>query len=358
MRRFRGIGLLVSHDRAMLDELCGQCLFLDPPYPAVLRPGGYTKGYEQTLADNERARVMRDKAKQEVRQVRRNMAERRERAAREHKVRSKRGLAKKDHDSRAQINAGRLTDSKAGASLRQVQGRMRHAEQHLAGIHVKKQTELGFWLPQSRSKMDYLLNTEPGTLTIGDAGDANAPKLQLPVLRVRPDDRIAITGPNGAGKSTLIRYLMQHLLLPRDRVMLMPQEISVGESETIIRQVRQTPPNELGRLMNVISRLGSDPNRLLQTALPSPGEVRKMLLAIGVVRGASLIVMDEPTNHLDLPSIRCLEDALAECPCALVLVSHDEAFLKRLTTTRWDLFLEEGEGRMLKVKNGTPSEDL
>lgn len=349
LRRFRGIGLLVSHDRAMLDELCSQCLFIDPPYPAVLRPGGYAKGYEQALADNERARVMRDKAKQEVRQIRRNMAERRERAAREHKVRSKRGLAKKDHDTRAKINAARLTDSKAGASLRQVQGRMRHAEQHLAGIHVKKQAELGFWLPQCRSKMDYLLSTEPGTLLIGDEGDTSARQLQLPELKIRPDDRVAITGPNGAGKSTLIRHLMLHLLLPMDRVMLMPQEISVGESETIIRQVRQTPPNELGRLMNVISRLGSDPNRLLQTALPSPGEVRKMLLAIGVVCGASLIVMDEPTNHLDLPSIRCLEDALAECPCALVLVSHDEAFLKRLTTTRWEISCDESEIHVLTV---------
>jgi ATPase subunit of ABC transporter with duplicated ATPase domains len=47
--------------------------------------------------------------------------------------------------------------------------------------------------------------------------------------------------------------------------------------------------------------------------------------------------MDEPTNHLDLPSIECLENALSEAPCALLLVSHDERFLSRLATVRWEL---------------------
>ena len=47
--------------------------------------------------------------------------------------------------------------------------------------------------------------------------------------------------------------------------------------------------------------------------------------------------MDEPTNHLDLPSIECLENALAEAPYALLLVSHDERFLARLATVRWTL---------------------
>ena len=47
--------------------------------------------------------------------------------------------------------------------------------------------------------------------------------------------------------------------------------------------------------------------------------------------------MDEPTNHLDLPSIECLENALVDTPCAMLLVSHDECFLSKLTRTRWEL---------------------
>ena len=47
--------------------------------------------------------------------------------------------------------------------------------------------------------------------------------------------------------------------------------------------------------------------------------------------------MDEPTNHMDLASIECLEQALADCPCSLVLVSHDERFLAKLTQRQWDI---------------------
>jgi ATPase subunit of ABC transporter with duplicated ATPase domains len=54
--------------------------------------------------------------------------------------------------------------------------------------------------------------------------------------------------------------------------------------------------------------------------------------------------MDEPTNHLDLPSIACLEEALAECPCGLLLVSHDQYFLNRLTTIHWHIAAKQ-EGR-------------
>jgi ATPase subunit of ABC transporter with duplicated ATPase domains len=48
--------------------------------------------------------------------------------------------------------------------------------------------------------------------------------------------------------------------------------------------------------------------------------------------------MDEPTNHMDLPSIECLEDALDDCPCGLLLVSHDRRFLERLTRRRWHVY--------------------
>jgi ATPase subunit of ABC transporter with duplicated ATPase domains len=47
--------------------------------------------------------------------------------------------------------------------------------------------------------------------------------------------------------------------------------------------------------------------------------------------------MDEPTNHMDLPSMQCLEDALRDCPCGLLLVSHDMQFLNGLTNKRWEI---------------------
>ncbi len=75
----------------------------------------------------------------------------------------------------------------------------------------------------------------------------------------------------------------------------------------------------------------------METDEPSPGEVRRIMLASGLDKTPQLIIMDEPTNHLDLPSIECIEKALAACPSALLLVSHDLHFLDRLTRLRWEI---------------------
>jgi ATPase subunit of ABC transporter with duplicated ATPase domains len=158
---------------------------------------------------------------------------------------------------------------------------------------------------------------------------------------MRPRDRVAVVGPNGAGKSTLIRHLMSHLGLPGEKVIYLPQEIDRAGGAATLNRVRRLSDAALGRVMSVISCLGSRPQRLLETDDPSPGELRKILLAEGLSRVPNLIVMDEPTNHLDLPSIRLMEDALAEVRCALLLVSHDTRFLDRLTTTRWSIVGEQ-----------------
>jgi len=60
--------------------------------------------------------------------------------------------------------------------------------------------------------------------------------------------------------------------------------------------------------------------------------------------------MDEPTNHMDLPSIDCLKAALGACPCAMLLVSHDRAFLDGLVTISWSLAAEpDGKTVLLHV---------
>jgi len=80
--------------------------------------------------------------------------------------------------------------------------------------------------------------------------------------------------PNGAGKSTLIRRIVAALNVPADRVTYVPQEIDAAESARILARVQQLPKKTLGVMMTVISRLGSRPQRLLESIEPSPGETR------------------------------------------------------------------------------------
>ncbi len=337
LQRYRGVGLLVSHDRALLDALCRQCLWLEPP-GAQLVPGGYTEVRAQRESDRATAVRERDKARRERDRLQREVAKRREEAARSHRDRSKRGLAPKDHDARFRKNLARVSgkDGQAGRLLKQLSGRSRQVQARLEATRVTKTHDLGIWLPGSRSPRATLLHLEPGSIPLGPGR-----RLHFPELRLGAEDRVALAGPNGSGKSTLVRHVLAHANVAEEKRTSMPQEVDAALGARILEEARGLDPERLGRAMNVVSRLGSRPARLIESAAPSPGEVRKLLLALGMARASHLIVMDEPTNHLDLPSIECLEEALSGCPCALLLVSHDEAFLERLGTRRWQI---EGDG--------------
>jgi ATPase subunit of ABC transporter with duplicated ATPase domains len=159
----------------------------------------------------------------------------------------------------------------------------------------------------------------------------------VPALAAAPRDRVAVCGPNGSGKSTLVRAVSSRLTLAPERLVIMEQELDEQASARIAAELRALPGDRLGRALTVVNLLGSDPERILESRCLSPGETRKVLLAIGIARVPNLIIMDEPTNHLDLPSIECLGAALAECACGLLLVSHDEGFLSGLATRRWEI---------------------
>ena len=346
---FGGVGLLVSHDRALLDRLCQQCLLLDPP-EAVLRPGGVTAALAQqeseegaARAANEALRRTEDRLRAEA-QRRRVIAEQKAAASRGSKQKK---IPAHDHDGRAKRNLAKLTgkDAYAGRMVAQMRQRAGRVADERAGIKVRKRYETGIWVEgASFMPRDFLLRLPAGELPLGEGR-----RLHYPDLAVGGADRIAVTGANGLGKSTLIRHLLSQLDLPPEKVVSVPQEVTAEESRALLESIKRLPNDERGRVMTTVSRLGSRPARLLESALPSPGELRKMLLALGIVRGPHLIVMDEPTNHMDLPGIRCLEEALVDCPCALVLVSHDEAFLEAITEIQWHLVREETGDTRLEI---------
>jgi len=138
-----------------------------------------------------------------------------------------------------------------------------------------------------------------------------------------------------------LQHLLAHCRIPAERIVHLPQEVDATSASSILDAARALPRERLGHVLNIVSRLGSRPERLLDSRMPSPGELRKLLLALGIVRAPELLVLDEPTNHLDLPAIEALEEALNECPCCLLLTSHDPRLLERLTRTRWHIEIDD-----------------
>ena len=342
LRRFGGVGLLVSHDRELLDVLAVRCLFLDPPR-AILLPGNYTAALRVREEGRRAAREAYERDRRELVRLEKERRRRREEADRADRKRSKRDLAPRDSDGRERLDRARVTgrDGLAGRLLRQMEGRLAQRERDLEAREVRRPEILSFRLPGSRSSRNRLLDLPGGGLSLGGGR-----WLRFPDLRLEPGDRVALTGPNGSGKTTLLRHLLPLLNVPPDRVLYLPQELEERSTRELIEAFRHLDPRRRGLAGAVMAGLGSSPDALLSGPFPSPGELRKGFLALGALADPQVLVLDEPTNHLDLPATLLLERALVPFPGALILVSHDEVFLRTLTTRCWHLSREEGTSRL------------
>ncbi len=174
-------------------------------------------------------------------------------------------------------------------------------------------------------------------------------------LAVGRSERLCLVGRNGSGKSTLLRIAAgaiepdagERFLQPGCRVTYLPQEPEMADGETVADHVAggldpaAAPAGHRVAAMLAALRLDGDGalGRL------SGGEARRAALARAMVGAPDILLLDEPTNHLDLPTIEWLEAELAGYRGGLILVSHDRAFLTRLT--RACLWLDRGRVRRL-----------
>ncbi|WP_020649037.1 ATP-binding cassette domain-containing protein [Solimonas variicoloris] len=187
-------------------------------------------------------------------------------------------------------------------------------------------------------------------------------------------ERVCLLGRNGEGKSTLLRVItgQQHaddgevIRTQGLRIAEMPQDVPKGLSGTVREIVTSGAgavgaalaeyhhlllhdPEQLDRLGKlqhvldtqngwaldaridgVVSRLGLPPDAAFESL--SGGLKRRVLLGRALAAEPDLLLLDEPTNHLDVDAIAWIEDFLAAWEGALLFITHDRAFLRRLAT--------------------------
>ncbi len=169
-------------------------------------------------------------------------------------------------------------------------------------------------------------------------------------LVVHPGDRIALVGRNGSGKSTLLKVMAgvveadagARVLPPGVTAGYMEQDPDMSGFATLGDfAAAGLPPGEEYRVARVAEGLRFDPSAPVATA--SGGERRRAALARLMAAEPELMLLDEPTNHLDIAAIGWLEAELQATKAAVVLISHDRAFLRALTRTT--LWLDRGELR-------------
>ncbi|HEX8232393.1 MAG TPA: ABC-F family ATP-binding cassette domain-containing protein [Caulobacteraceae bacterium] len=154
-------------------------------------------------------------------------------------------------------------------------------------------------------------------------------------LALEPRARACLVGRNGAGKSTLLRMLAgeiesdegERFLQPGVKVVRVAQEPTV-EGATLLAYATSAAA-AAHEAEAELQAFGLDPVKAAEGL--SGGEARRAALAKAFAEDPDVLLLDEPTNHLDILAIETLERRIAQLKAAVLVVSHDRAFLERIT---------------------------
>ena len=170
-------------------------------------------------------------------------------------------------------------------------------------------------------------------------------------LALDPRERLGIVGPNGVGKSTLLEVIAGRRT-PREgrivtgstaRVAVYDQKGASLDPSLRVREAIAGPNRQPdwtdARLLEAF--WFDDDAQWAPISLLSGGERRRVQLLLTLAQKPNVLLLDEPTNDLDLDTLRALEDFLDDWPGALIVVSHDRAFLERTVA---DVIVLDGDG--------------
>ena len=316
---YRGALLLVTHDRHLLDAITTRMVELDR---------GSVFVHNGSYADYLGAKHQRDVDAASAESVRRNLA-------RKELAWLRRGAPARTSKPKARIErAVELVEGRP-------QGPARPADLHLE-----------FGTPRLG---DVVVELE--SVTVPDP--AGRTLLTEVDLKLDPRERLGIVGPNGAGKTSLLDVIAGH----RDPL---AGTVAVGSTAKLgyySQLGAELDPD--ARVREVVAGPHRQPDwtdaRLLeafwfdadaqwaQVSTLSGGERRRLQLLQILAQRPNVLLLDEPTNDLDLETLRALEDFLDEWPGAVVVISHDRAFLERVVA---DALIVDGSGSARRWPGG------
>jgi len=342
LRNFQHAVLLVSHDRAFLDNTVAGILEIDPATHSVRRyAGGYSDYQEQKAAERERCRqAYRDQQDEIVRLQKAAM--------------NLRMLTRPQKGGKADSGDKFAKAFFANRSLHTI-GRAKYLEARLDRLKNEDAIEK----PRQMWEMKMEFGETPASgrdvvvmedLAVGYNG---IPLLENIRLTLRYGRRVALIGPNGSGKTTLLRTVAG-LLLPLAGSVRLGSGVKAGymaqEQENLdpaldaletMLAIRGGSETEARSFLSKYLFKGDDV--FIPISRLSYGERARLSLACLVAQGCNLLLLDEPVNHLDIPSRGHFEQSLSGFEGTVLAVVHDRYFIEAFATEIWAV-----EGRTVR----------
>lgn len=333
--------LVISHDRQLLDTMA-RIVELSPQ--GLHSYGGNYSFYAAARAQERQSaldqldhrKLERQREEQAMRTQRERQDQRQARGARQGKQANQARILLGRQKERSESSAGKLRQ-RQDAAREQLSAQVRAAAQQVHGdaeivLHALPA------LPTVRGARGRMVELDAVELPFVPAATRHI------TLSLTAGQRVGVIGPNGCGKSTLLKVLAGRIAAltgscqVTDACVYLDQRLAdLDPARTVLEHLMAANRTVAqGTLRTWLAQLGLDAQKIVApSGMLSGGERLKAALACVLYADppAQLLLLDEPGNHLDLPSLQALETMLRSYPGALVVVSHDDAFLDNLALT-------------------------
>jgi len=333
LSRFHGAALIVSHDRAFLDNTVKSILDLNPESHTVRAyKGNYSDYLDQYRKEQEKQMAVYRDQQAEIRRMKQDIACTKEQSRKVEVTTTSR-----------QPGVRRIAKKVAKKALSREKKLERYlgSEERVEKPGESWQMKLEFSQASDQSKD--VLRTE--NLSVGYSG--HKVLLEDLNLYICAGQRIALIGENGTGKTTLLRTIIGDLTPLAGSVKLghtvrlgyMAQEqISLDTSLSALEIIkRETSFNETEARRFLHLFLFSGDDSLRPSSDLSFGERARLQLGLLVAQGCTFLVLDEPINYLDIPSRTRFEKALTQFNGSILAVVHDRYFIDAFATDVWTI---------------------
>lgn len=333
----RGV-LVVSHDRQLLETMVR---IVELSSLGLRSYGGNYSFYAQckelerqhAQQQLEQRKGERQREEQMQRELRERQERRQARGNRQAHAANQAPILLGRRKGRSEVTAGKLRQQHAEARERMAR-RVREAAQQVEEHREIVLHPLAVDLPPQRRIAELVAVELPFVTSATRHVD----------LLLTGQQRVGIVGPNGCGKSTLLKVLARKLQPVAGRCKIYVEGVYLDQclatldpQRSVLDQMqRANSLTDAGELRMRLAQLGLDAGAItVPSGLLSGGERLKAALACALHADPppSLLLLDEPGNHLDLASLRALECMLDGYRGALVVVSHDDAFMNQLALT-------------------------